>query len=259
MSFNQQTTVPADTIQKMYAQLAKQYKDLEDKHEKRYEAMKAMSETHAKEMMDMRETHAKEMKAMRETHAKEMENMRKHSNHNAIISYNREKENEALKEDLKALKDKCEALEYCSKTLKEETLGLKEENQELTKKNQELTKKNQELTPNVIELAMKEMDDAMEKRDKRDMENKIHRLMEENRTMSDKIEYLNKRVLEVSSSRDILVGVSQTLRSVIKRQNKELKMWNKYYYNTTHYEPDVPDESEWTHCQTWEEEEQEEQ
>jgi predicted RNase H-like nuclease (RuvC/YqgF family) len=211
MSFNQQTTVPADTIQKMYAQLAKEYKDLEDKHEKRYEAMKAMSETHAKEM----------------------ENMRKHSNHNAIISYNREKENEALKEDLKALKDKCEALEYCSKTLKEET---------------------RELTPNVIEMAMKEMDDAMEKRDKRDMENKIHRLTEENRIMSDKIEHLKKRVLEVSSSRDILVGVSQTLRSVIKRQNKELKMWNKYYYNTTHYEPDVPDESEWTHCQTWEEE-----
>jgi chromosome segregation ATPase len=252
MSFNQQTTVPAHTIQKMYAQLTKQYKDLEDKHEKRYEAMKDMSETHAKVMIDMRETHAKEMKAMREKHAKEMENMRKHSNHNAIISYNREKENKALEEENRIMSDKIEHL-------KEETLGLKEENQELTKKNQELTKKNQELTPNVIEMAMKEMDDAMEKRDKRDMENKIHRLTEENRTMSDKIEHLKKRVLEVSSIRDILVGVSQTLRSVIKRQNKELKMWNKYYYNTTHYEPDVPDESEWTHCQTWEEEEQEEQ
>ena len=226
MSFNQQSTVPADTIQKMYAELAKQYKDLEDKH--------------AKEMENMRETHAKEMENMRETHAKEMENMRKHSNYNAIISYNREKENEALTEENRIMSDKIEHL-------KEEILGLKEENQELTKKNKELT-------PNVIEMAMKEMDDAMEKRDKRDMENKIHRLTEENRTMSDKIEYLKKRVLEVSSSRDILVGVSQTLRSVIKRQNKELKMWNNYYYNTTHYEPDVPDESEWTHCQTWEDE-----
>jgi predicted RNase H-like nuclease (RuvC/YqgF family) len=204
MSFNQQSTVPADTIQKMYAELAKQYKDLEDKH------------------------------------AKEMENMRKHSNYNAIISYNREKENEALTEENRTMSDKIEHL-------KEEILGLKEENHELTKKNKELT-------PNVIEMAMKEMDDAMEKRDKRDMENKIHRLTEENRIMSDKIEHLKKRVLEVSSSRDILVGVSQTLRSVIKRQNKELKMWNNYYYNTTHYEPDVPDESEWTHCQTWEEE-----